>query len=51
MGYIVCYEVSLQLTFNFDMIAQFLAGFTSEDFKNVCFGIASLVAASERKSV
>lgn len=44
-------NVSLQFALNLDSIAQIISGMTSEDFKNICIGIAAIRGSSKVRSV
>ncbi|MBE3932134.1 hypothetical protein ACEWBC_17725 [Vibrio parahaemolyticus] len=48
MGLIDSYEISIQLIFNFDMFAQVISSMSSEDFRNICVGISSLITAFKK---
>ncbi|HHF2973677.1 hypothetical protein ACXHQ0_27400 [Vibrio antiquarius] len=50
MGAHLLIEVSLQLSLTLDAAAQIISGMSSEDFRNICQGIASLILACKKKS-
>ena len=43
-------EASLQLAINLDILTDYISNMTSEDFRNICIGIASLKKAWNKKS-
>lgn len=58
MGIALLVEISMQLSFDTDSIAQIISGMTSEDFCNFCEGVRHLLTgyavvkvSSKRKSV
>lgn len=50
MGAHFCIEASLQLSFGLDAVTQIISGMSSEDFRNICQGIAYLIMAFKKKS-
>ncbi|MFS1947084.1 hypothetical protein BCU64_007235 [Vibrio lentus] len=50
MGAHLLIEVSLQLSFDVDAATQIISGMSTEDFRNICNGIASLILAWKKKS-
>ncbi len=50
MGTQLYIEVSLQLSFNINAVTQIISGMSSEDFRNICLGVASLIQACKKKS-
>lgn len=50
MGTHLLIEVSLQLSLGVDAATQIISGMSSEDFRNICQGVASLILAWKKKS-
>ncbi|MDP2560882.1 hypothetical protein [Psychrobium sp. 1_MG-2023] len=43
-------DLTLQITINFDILTDYISNMSSEDFRNICIGIASLKKAWSKKS-